>query len=88
MSQSILPALIRSGFLPLGDVIASDHRTGFVDFQADILFGKIDDPPSASARKLNTKYPKRVQKYKSEVLKKFMSRKHLPGDGETGKESK
>ena len=74
VSQSITPALIRSGFLPWGDVIASDHRTGFVDFQADILFGNMDDPTSSSARKLNTKYPKRVERYKEEVLQKFKDR--------------
>ena len=68
VSQAIIPALTRSGFLPWGDVIASNHRTGFVDLQADILFGNMDDPTSVSARKLNTKYPKRVNKYKTEVL--------------------
>ena len=77
VSQPITPALIRSGFLPWGAVIASDHRTGFVDFQAEILFGNMDDPTSTSARKLNTKYPKRVGKYKTEALQKFIDRKLL-----------
>ena len=35
----------------------------------------MDDPISSSARKLNTKYPKRVEKYKTEVLQKFIDRK-------------
>ena len=71
VSQSIVPALTRSGFFPWGAVIASDHRTGFVDFQADLLFGNMDDPTSSSSRKLNRKYPKRVEKYREEVLQKF-----------------
>ena len=74
VSQSIVPALTISGFLPLGAVIASNHRTGFVDFQADLLFGNMDDPTSSSSRKLNTKYPKRVEKYREEVLQKFKDR--------------
>ena len=74
VSQSIVPAITRSGFLPWGDVIASDYRTGFVDLQTDLLFGNMDDPTSSSSRKLNTKYPKRVERYKKEVLQKFKDR--------------
>jgi len=37
----------------------------------------MDDPTSASAQKVNNKYPKRVDEYLTEVLQKFKDRKLL-----------
>ena len=75
VSPDVLPSVVRSGFLPWGTVIESDHRTGFVDFDATLLFGQeTSDSTSLSARKLHTKYAKRVLKYREEVLGAFKAR--------------
>ena len=52
-------------------VIASDHRTGFVDLDTEELFGEVEDSTHSSSRTLHTKYPKRTKKYREEVLEKF-----------------
>lgn len=63
VSPDVLPTIDRSGFLPWGTMMESDHRTGFADFNASLLFGKEDsDSTALSARKLHTKYAKRVEK--------------------------
>ena len=77
VSQSILPSVICSGFLPWGLVIAPDHRTGFLDLNVEELFGAVNDPTHGSSRILHTKYPVKVKKYREEVLEQFKSRKLL-----------
>ena len=75
VSPDVLPTIDRSGFLPWGTMMESDHRTGFADFNASLLFGKEDsDSTALSARKLHTKYAKRVEKYREEVLVTFKDR--------------
>ena len=71
VSEEVLPSVIRSGFLPWGVVIASDHRLGFIDINASLLFGELEDNTAASTRLLHTKYPKRTKKYREKVLEKF-----------------
>ena len=79
VSQDILPTVIRSGFLPWGAVIASDHRTGFLDVNASMLFGDLEDNTASSSRLLHTKYPKRTKKYREEVLGKFKQQQLFKG---------
>ena len=71
VSQDVLLSVKRSRFLPWGAVIASDHRTGFIDLDTEMLFGNIEDSTHSSSRTLHTKYPKRTKTYKEEVLEKF-----------------
>ena len=79
VSQDVLPSVTRSGFLPWGVVIASDHRTGFLDVNASMLFGTLDDTTAPSSRLLHTKYPKRTKKYREEVLGKFKEQQLFKG---------
>ena len=60
VSQCILPTVVRSGFLPWGAVMVSDHQTGFLDLNTEELFGVIDDPTHGGSQKLHTKYHIRV----------------------------
>ena len=71
VSHGVLRAVQRTGFLPWGSVMASDHRTGFLNIDVKTLFGEIDDPTHASNRLLHTKYFKRTKKYKEEVQAGF-----------------
>ena len=72
VSPGVLPALIRGGYRPYSEGIASDHRCLFTDIDADILFGKGTGNLSLPAvRNLNTKYPKRKIKYVQEVKELF-----------------
>ena len=52
-------------------MIASDHKTRFLDLNAEMLFGTLEDTTISSSRLLHTKYPKRNKRYKEEVLEKF-----------------
>ena len=61
VSQDVLPSVTRSGFLPWGAVITSDHRMGFLDLNAPMLFGTLDNTTASSACLLNTKYAKRTK---------------------------
>ena len=72
----MLPSVTRLGFLQWGAVIASDHRAGFVDLNAEMLFVSLEDITTSSSRLLHTKYPKRTKKYREEVLEKFKNQ-HL-----------
>ena len=71
VSQEVLPSVKRSGFLPWGAVIASDHRTEFLDLHTEELFGKVEDSTHSSSHIFHTKHPKRTKKYREEVLEKF-----------------
>ena len=79
VSQDVLPSVTRSGFLPWGAVIASDHRTGFLDVNAPMLFCDLEDNTASSSRLLHTKYPKRTKKYREEVLGKFKQQQLFKG---------
>ena len=75
ISPALLPAVIRSGFLPFAEILESDHRTGFADFDSTVLFGEeIPDLTNTANRKLHTKYPKRMAKYSKEVKSEFEQR--------------
>ena len=67
----MLPAVQRSGFLPLGVVIALDHRTGFLDLDIETFFGEVGNPTHSSSHTLHIKYPKQTKKYKEKLLKQF-----------------
>ena len=59
ISPALLSAVIRSGFLSFGEILESDHCTGFVDFDSTVLFREeILDLTNTVNRKLHTKYPK------------------------------
>ena len=89
VSPEILPALHRSGFLPWNQVIESDHRTGFVDFDATELLGEEpQDTKNYDSRKLHTKFQKRVEKYKAQVLEKFKGKNIYKAVGKLAKRTK
>ena len=72
VTPGILPSLIRGGFRPYAEGITSDHRALFIDFDAEILFGKgTGDLDMSKIRNLDTKYPARTEKYVKDVLDKF-----------------
>ena len=60
-------------------MIASDYRLGFLDVNATILFGTLDNTTASSSRLLHTKYLKRTKKYREELLEKFKQQKLLKG---------
>ena len=72
VSPGILPSLIRGGYRPYAEGITSDHRALFLDFDAEILFGKGTGTLAISKmRNLDTKYPERTEKYVTDVLEQF-----------------
>ena len=75
VSPGILPSIIRGGFRPYAEGITSDHRALFLDFDAEILFGKGTGTLALSkVRNLDTKYPARTEKYVTDVLDLFQKR--------------
>ena len=76
VSQKILPVVKSCGFLPRDEICDTDHRSGFVMWDADELFGPdIDDLTAPEKRKLILAYPDRVNKYKEYVKDKFEEQK-------------
>ena len=72
VTPGVLPAIIRGGKRPYSEGIASDHRTLYLDLDADTLFGKkMGEMDITKARNLDTKCPKRVAKNLEEVHNKF-----------------
>ena len=64
ISHNLIPAVKHSGFLPWNQIIESDHRIGFVDFDENKLFGEnMEDPTHLVSRKLSTDYPELIEKY-------------------------
>ena len=56
----LLPAVIRSGFLPFGETLESDHWTDFVDFDSTVLFEEeIQDLTNTANRKLHKNNPRK-----------------------------
>ena len=83
ISTALLPAVIRSDFFPFGEILESDHRTGFVDFDSTVLFEEdIPDLTNKANRKLHTKHSKRITKYKEKVKKEFTRRNLFQSLGE------
>ena len=75
-SQRILPAVKTCGFLPRDEICDTDHRSGFVIWDAEILFGPdIDDLTSPEKRKLILVHPDRVNKYREYVREHFKEQK-------------
>ena len=59
---ALLPAVIHSGF---GEILESNHRTSFVNFDSRVIFWEeILDLTNTANRKLHTKYTERTMKYK------------------------
>ena len=55
----------------------SDHRTGYVDFDALTLFGNTDDLTHSASRKLTTDYPEAMEEYLTHLQKGFADRNIL-----------
>ena len=77
VSENVLPAIQHSGFLPWNAIMESDHRTGFVDFDALTLFGNSDDLTHTATRKLTTDYPEAMEEYLTHLQKGFADRNVL-----------
>ena len=77
VSANVLPAIQHSGFLPWNKIMESDHRTGYVDFDALTLFGNTDDLTHSASRKLTTDYPEAMEEYLKHLQKGFVDRKVL-----------
>ena len=75
VSQKILPAVKKCGFLPRDEICDTDHRSGFVLWDSAELLGPEDDLTPPEKRKLILAYPDRVNKYKEFVLGKFREQK-------------
>ena len=72
VAAGVLPAIIRGGKQPFKKNIALDHKTLFLDLDAEVFFGKSTGKIDIQqVRKLNIKYPKRTEKYVEDVLDKF-----------------
>ena len=72
VSEAILPAVLRYGFFPFDEICDTDHRSGYVLWDTELIFGvEPDDLTSPERRKLILAYPDRVDKYKSYVMEKF-----------------
>ena len=78
-TQSILPAIKGSGFLPFNDGHESDHRILWVDFHGPSLFGQktapVKPPPK---RNLNSSNPNTLKPYITNLGKLFTEHKILP----------
>ena len=76
VSPNLIHAVKHSGFLPWNQIMESDHRTGFVDFDEVALFGdNTEDPTHNATRKLSTDYPESIIKYLEIMNKKIKSKK-------------
>ena len=62
ISPKLLLAVKHSGFLPWNQIMESDHRTGFVDFDKNQLLGEnTEDPTHNTSQKLSTNYPESIE---------------------------
>ena len=74
VSNSVLSVIQRSGFLPWGTIMETNHHTGYTDFNTDILFGASKDPTHHSHRTLTTDYPTAVKQHLEIVNEEFKIR--------------
>ena len=71
-TESILPAVKECGFFKWNEIIHSDHRTGFVTWDATQLFGEeSDDLTKLAQRNCMLCYPDRVAKFKKYCMEEF-----------------
>ena len=78
--SALLSAVIHSGF---GEILESDHRTSFVNFESRVILGgEIPDLNNTANRKLHTKYIKRTMKYKEEIKAESIRRNLFQALGE------
>ena len=63
VSVNVLPAIQHSSFLPWKKIMESDHRTGYVDFDALTLFGNTHNLTHLASQKLKTDYPEAMEEY-------------------------
>ena len=76
----LLPAVIHPGF---GEILESDHRTSFVNFDSRVILGgEIPDLNNTANRKLHTKYIKRMMKYTEEIKAESIHRNLFQALGE------
>ena len=76
VSQKILPAVKACSFLPRDEIYDTEHRSGFVLWDSEELFGSdINDLTALEKRKLILAYPDRVNKYREYFKEKFKKQK-------------
>ena len=75
VSANVLPAIQHSGFLPWNTIMESNHRTGYIDFDALTLFGNTDDLTHLASQKLTTGYPEVMEEYLKHIHEGFADRK-------------
>ena len=76
ISPDLQAAVKHPGFLPWNQVMETDHRTGFVDFDEIELFGEnTEDKTYNASRKLSTDYPYLIDKYLQLLRTKTKTRK-------------
>ena len=80
ISLDLQVAVKHSGFLQWNQVMESDHRTGFVDFDELELFGEnIEDKTHNASRPLSTDYPDLIDKYLQLLWTKIKARRLTHG---------
>ena len=73
-TENILPAVKECGFFKWNEIVHSDHRTGFVTWDAIKLFGEeTDDLTKPAQRNCMLCYPDRVEKFKTYCINEFES---------------
>eukprot|EP00980_Cylindrotheca_fusiformis_P027514 scaffold20799_cov73-Cylindrotheca_fusiformis.AAC.3 len=64
LTEDLIPAVRRCGYLPFHDHFRSDHRFAFIDFDQDILFGPSEAQLAPHMfREFRSNDPKQVEKY-------------------------
>ncbi len=67
-TQLVYDAVVSAGADQINSGVTSDHRIFHVDLHEEMLFGKLDkDAEASEARKLQSKRPDRVGRYKSNL---------------------
>ena len=76
VTKFLLDNIERAGMAPFGSVYESDHRGLYLDINADILFDKNETKiVFHDFRRLNTSIPKRVKKYRKQLIKTWNAHK-------------
>jgi hypothetical protein len=92
ISNTLTPAVLRSGILPFYSLFLSDHRPCYIDIDATALFGEATSQiTSADRRGLQLTDPRKVQKYKDNkkdqikyhrIMEKLRDLRHKAQTGE------
>ena len=72
LSSGLIPMVTRCGLLAFYDSIHSDHRGAFIDFNTSMIFrGKTPELHTHNTRRLTSKLPRAVLKYKTELWRQL-----------------